>query len=61
VDAFLATLAEAGVDILTGQKVESVLIRGNQVAGVKTSEKEIYASHVIYTGHPTSLLDLVPG
>jgi all-trans-retinol 13,14-reductase len=60
VDAFLATLAEAGVDILTGQDVESVLVKENQVAGVKTSEGEIYASHVIYTGHPTSLLDLVP-
>ncbi|MEA1992496.1 MAG: NAD(P)/FAD-dependent oxidoreductase [Thermodesulfobacteriota bacterium] len=60
VDAFLATLAEAGVDILTGQEVESVLVKENQVAGVKTSEGEIYASHVIYTGHPTSLLDMVP-
>ncbi|MBW2163346.1 MAG: NAD(P)/FAD-dependent oxidoreductase, partial [Deltaproteobacteria bacterium] len=60
VDAYLAALAEAGVDILTGQEVESVLVEENQVAGVKTSEGEICASHVIYTGHPTSLLDLVP-
>jgi len=60
VDAFLATLAEAGVDIFAGHEVESVIVKENQVAGVKTSKGEICASHVIYTGHPTGLLDLVP-
>ncbi|MBU0729357.1 MAG: NAD(P)/FAD-dependent oxidoreductase [Proteobacteria bacterium] len=60
VDAFIPVLEKYGVEIKTGCAAEEILINNNAVAGVKTREGELLSSNVIFTGHPTSLLDIVP-
>jgi all-trans-retinol 13,14-reductase len=60
VDAFLSIFRKAGVEVLTGQEVESIIVTDGKVAEIKTSEMEISCSQAIYTGHPADLLDLVP-
>ena len=60
VDAFLSVFRKAGVEILTGQEIESISIKNGSVVGVKTSEMEISCSEVVYSGYPKDLLDLVP-
>jgi len=58
-DAFLSIFRKAGVEVLTGQEVESIFVTNEKVAGIKTSEMEIHCSKAVYTGHPAGLLDLV--
>ncbi len=60
VDAFLSVFRKAGVEVITGQEVESIFVTDGKVAGIKTSEMEIHCSQAVYTGHPTGLLNLVP-
>ena len=61
VDTFLAVLRKYGVEFLTGQSVESILVDNEKVIGVRTSrEKLITCRHVIYTGHPAAVIDMVP-
>lgn len=61
VDAFLEVLREHGVQFLTGQPVEAILVDNEKVIGVRTSREELIACrHVIYTGHPAAVLDMVP-
>lgn len=61
VDTFLAVLEKCGVQFLTGQSVESILVDNEKVIGVRTSREEfIRCRHVIYTGHPAAVIDMVP-
>ncbi len=61
VDAFLAVLREHGVQFVTGQSVELILVDNEKVIGVRTSREEcITCPHVIYTGHPAAVIDMVP-
>jgi all-trans-retinol 13,14-reductase len=60
VDAFLQRLASQGVEIITSSKVNKINISGDQVTGVTVNGKEINTKHVVYTGHPNHLPEMVP-
>ena len=60
VNAFLDVLAKYDVTILTGSEVQSIQVENEEVKGVKIADQTIKASTVIYTGHPTKLLELTP-
>ncbi|MFC1523184.1 phytoene desaturase family protein [Thermodesulfobacteriota bacterium] len=59
-DAYISALQEFDVNIMTGQEAQSIIIKNSTVGGVITEQGEIAARDVIFTGHPTRLLDLVP-
>lgn len=60
VDAFLPVLKGSGIEIKVGCQATGISIKGARVAGVVTEQGEISAADVIYTGHPTYLLNLLP-
>lgn len=61
VDAYLQVLAQAGVQVLTGNRVVKVQVERDRVAGVVTDqEKVINCREVIYTGHPAAVPAMVP-
>ncbi|MCK4840194.1 MAG: NAD(P)/FAD-dependent oxidoreductase, partial [Desulfobulbaceae bacterium] len=62
VDSFLKVLADNGVEIRTGQRVEQIDVSDGQVTGITIDDRKIPASQVIYTGHPVHFPGLVtPG
>ena len=61
VNAFLSVLKGYGVQFLTGQPVESILVDNEKVTGIRTSREEVITCrHVIYTGHPAAVIDMLP-
>lgn len=61
VDAFLQTLQEQGVVLLSDHGVEAIHAADGKITGVDIAGKEpIQCSQVVYTGHPASLIDLIP-
>jgi len=61
VDAFLASLAEKGVELLTGSALSTICVEDGSVSGVVTQDgRRISCSQVIYTGHPAHVIDMVP-
>ncbi|MEN8140737.1 MAG: NAD(P)/FAD-dependent oxidoreductase [Thermodesulfobacteriota bacterium] len=60
-NAFTAALKKQGVQFLTKETVESIDVADGKVSGIRTaSEKHIECGHVIYTGHPAAVIDMVP-
>ena len=60
VDAFLARFKELDVTLRTDCKVEKMVLAGGKISGVSTNQGDFCAEEVIFTGHPTRLLNLVP-
>jgi len=60
VDTFLQVLTNSGVEIRSNCKAIGISMQNDKVGGVITDQGEIEAGDVVYTGHPTGLLDLVP-
>ncbi len=60
VDAYLKSLSTLGVDFLLNETVGKVETDSEGVIGVRTSSgKQISADHVIHTGHPSSIVDML--
>ncbi|MEA2084284.1 MAG: FAD-dependent oxidoreductase, partial [Thermodesulfobacteriota bacterium] len=59
-DAFCDLLYREGVEILTNQRADSIRAEGGQTSGVITTDCDITANHVIYTGHPGAIFSMVP-
>ena len=60
VDAFLSVLNTTGAQVLCGRDVRSITVKNGHVTGVDTGEEEIRASDVVFTGHPSGVLNMVP-
>ncbi len=61
VDAFVSELNKAGVHIKTSCAAQEIMVHNSRVSGVRSSNEEIHAADVIFTGHPTHLLDIING
>jgi len=59
VNSFLERFNQLGVKVLTKEKVERIFHKNNKITGVDTQKQHIQAENVVYTGHPTHLLDLI--
>ena len=60
VDAYLDVLNNYDVTVLTSSEVQSITAANGSAKGVQTLDQNIEAPTVIYTGHPSSLLKLIP-
>ena len=61
VDSFLSVLGTGGAQLFAESPVDSILVEKGQVAGVEIEGGEqIRCQHVIYTGHPATLVDKIP-
>ncbi len=59
-DAFCDLLYRQGVEILTNQRADLIRAEGGRTSGVLSTDYEITANHVIYTGHPVAIFSMVP-
>jgi len=60
INSFKKQLSKSGVECLTSRHIQSIETNGHQVSGVITHHQEfIPCKNVIYTGHPTSLINMV--
>jgi all-trans-retinol 13,14-reductase len=61
VDAFISILKENGAEVFSNNKVNKINVceREKKVCSVELSDDTIETENVIYTGHPTGILDLV--
>ncbi len=60
VDAFLSLLEDKGVRILTRTTAREIQVKGGRVNGLLTSKGEIQAREIVFTGHPSRILEMVP-
>jgi all-trans-retinol 13,14-reductase len=61
VDAFISTLQGNGVELLTDANVTSLQSENGVITGVNIEGREsIICDQVIYTGHPSQVVDMVP-
>lgn len=61
VDSFLKRLEHNGVECVKGCAVEQIVTDNNKVTGVRLGNSEVIAcDQVIYTGHPSHIIDMVP-
>ncbi len=61
VDAFIEVLQKADVEMLAKNCLEKILVENGKVAGVVVSDgEEIACKHVIYTGHPSAIIERIP-
>jgi all-trans-retinol 13,14-reductase len=61
VDAFVNALNRLGVEIVTGETVDKIIIDNGKVAGVSTvSGRTLCSDDVVYTGHPSEMLSMLP-
>jgi all-trans-retinol 13,14-reductase len=60
VDAYLDVLKEYDVTVLTSSDVKLIKAVNGSIKGIETFDKDIEARTVFYTGHPSSLLKLLP-
>lgn len=62
VDSFISTLTRQGVELLSGCEVRRIEEENGVVAGVKLENGErISCAQVIYTGHPSQIVNMVSG
>ncbi|MDA3785422.1 MAG: NAD(P)/FAD-dependent oxidoreductase [Deltaproteobacteria bacterium] len=59
VDAHLKILARYGVEVRTSAAVEAIVDDGRRVCGVLVDGEFIAGTDLIFTGHPTAMLNLV--
>ncbi len=59
VDGFVKTFKNR-VELRTGVHIKKIITRENCVTGVRTTDDEISATDVIFTGHPADIFPLVP-
>ncbi|WP_136809442.1 phytoene desaturase family protein [Desulfosediminicola flagellatus] len=61
VDAFISTLERNGVQLITDAHVTSLQSANGAVTGVNIEgHEEIFCDQVIYTGHPATMVEMVP-
>lgn len=61
VDAFVKVLGQLGVELVTGETVDTLRVEDGRVAGLSTtSGLELAGDCVIHTGHPADVLSMVP-
>ncbi len=60
INAFTKRLKELDVEIKTDHCVNKIHIKNHKIYAVESKDEIIYTKNVVYTGHPSLLLNLIP-
>ncbi len=60
IDAFIKRLKELGVEIKANNCINKIHIKNDKVWAVESNDQFIYTDNVVYTGHPSLLLYMIP-